>query len=56
MNMQISPASTHSHQLCNPLVVMIINNVCGVRNIGNFNFETEFTAVLRRKHSAMVLT
>jgi len=44
MKIQISPASIHSHQLRDPLVDMIGYKVVW------------FTAVLRRKYSAIVLT
>jgi len=54
MNMQISPTSTHSHQLRDPLVDLIgYKVVCDTRD---FKPCLCFTAVLRRKYSAMVPT
>jgi len=53
MNMQISPASTHAHQLRDPLIHAIgYKVVCGPRNTA----IVFVTAVLKREYSAMVLT
>jgi len=56
MNIQIIPASSHSHQFRDPLVDGNgYKVVCDIRNTSDFWVCLWFTAVLRRKQSVMVL-